>query len=44
MPGRVEEVAAHLIAAEPEYAELASLEKTPVLTIYLNEDYAPLKR
>lgn len=44
MPGKVEEVAARLIAAEPEYAELARLEDTPVLTIYLNEDYAPLKR
>jgi hypothetical protein len=44
MPGRVEEVAARLIAAEPEYAELAKLNDTPVLTIYLNEDYAPLKR
>ncbi|HET7571789.1 MAG TPA: hypothetical protein VFJ77_03870 [Gaiellaceae bacterium] len=44
MPGKVEEVAARLIAAEPEYAELAKLNDTPVLTIYLNEDYAPLKR
>jgi hypothetical protein len=44
MPGKVEEVAARLIAAEPEYAELAALNDAPVLTIYLNEDYAPLKR
>ena len=44
MPGKVEEVAARLVAEEPEYAELAKLDETPVLTIYLNEDYAPLKR
>jgi len=29
---------------EPEYADLARLKDAPVLTIYLNEDYAPLKR
>jgi hypothetical protein len=44
MPGKVEEVAARLIASEPEYAELAKLNDAPVLTIYLNEDYAPLKK
>ena len=44
MPGKVEEVAARLVADEPEYADLARLEDAPVLTIYLNEDYAPLKR
>jgi hypothetical protein len=44
MPGKVEEVAARLIAVEPEYADLARLEDAPVLTIYLNQDYAPLKR
>lgn len=44
MPGKVEEVEACLIAADPEYADLAKLEQTPVLTIYLNEDYVPLKR
>jgi hypothetical protein len=44
MPGKVEEVEARLVAAEPEYAELALLKDAPVLTIYLNEDYAPLKR
>jgi hypothetical protein len=44
MPGKVEEVEARLVAAEPEYAELAKLNEAPVLTIYLNEDYAPLKR
>jgi hypothetical protein len=44
MPGKVEEVAARLVAVEPEYAELASLNDTPVLTIYMNQDYAPLKR
>jgi hypothetical protein len=44
MPGKVEEVAAHLIAEEPEYAEFAKHGDMPVLTIYLNEDYVPLKR
>jgi len=44
MPGKIEEVAARLVAAEPEYAELAKLGEAPVLTIYLNQDYAPLKR
>jgi hypothetical protein len=44
MPGKVEEVAARLIAAEPEYAEFAQRGDAPVLTIYLNEDYAPFKR
>lgn len=44
MPGKVEEVAARLVAEEPEYADLAKLNDAPVLTIYLNEDYAPLKR
>jgi hypothetical protein len=44
MPGKVEEVAARLVADEPEYADLAKLDDAPVLTIYLNEDYSPLKR
>lgn len=42
--GKVEEIAAQLLANESEYAELAELGETPVLTIYLNQDYAPLKR
>jgi len=42
--GKVEEIAAQLLANETEYAELAELGETPVLTIYLNQDYAPLKR
>jgi hypothetical protein len=42
--GKVEEIAARLLATETEYAELAELGDTPVLTIYLNHDYAPLKR
>ncbi|MEJ7567611.1 MAG: hypothetical protein WKF41_05025 [Gaiellaceae bacterium] len=43
VPGKVEEVAARLLANESEYAELAELGDAPVLTIYLNHDYAPLK-
>jgi hypothetical protein len=42
--GKVEEIEARLLANESEYAELAELGETPVLTVYLNEDYAPLKR
>ena len=44
MPGKVEEVAARLVAEEPEYAELGEARREARLTIYLNEDYAPLKR
>jgi hypothetical protein len=44
MPGKVEETPARLLAQDPEYAELGAQGDTPVLTIYLNEDYAPLKR
>jgi hypothetical protein len=44
VPGKVEEIPAKLLADETEYAELAALGETPVLTIYLNHDYAPLKR
>jgi hypothetical protein len=44
VPGKVEEVPARLLANEPDYAEMAARGETPVLTIYLNEDYAPLKR
>jgi hypothetical protein len=44
-PGKTEPVPAkNLAAARPEYADLASLGDKPVLTIYLNEDYAPFKR
>lgn len=42
--GKVEEIAGRLLADEPEYVEFAELGETPVLTIYLNQDYAPLKR
>ena len=44
VPGKVEEIPAQLLANETEYHELAALGETPVLTIYLNQDYAPLKR
>lgn len=44
VPGKVEEVPAVLLANESEYAEFAELGETPVLTIFLNQDYAPLKR
>jgi hypothetical protein len=44
VPGKVEEVSARLLATEPEYAEFAERGDTPVLTIYLNREYAPLKR
>ena len=44
VPGKVEEVAAQLLANESEYAELAALGEMPVLTIFLNREYAPLKR
>ena len=44
VPGKVEEIPARLLADETEYRELAALGETAVLTIYLNQDYAPLKR
>ena len=44
VPGKVEEIPARLLAAEPDYAEMATRGDAPVLTIYLNEDYSPLKR
>jgi hypothetical protein len=44
VPGKVEEIPARLLANEPDYAEMAKGGETLVLTIYLNEDYAPLKR
>lgn len=44
-PGRVEPVPAkHIAAVRPEYAELAALGEKEILTIYLNNDYAPFKR
>ena len=44
-PGRVEEMPARALAeASTEYAELAALGETPVLTILLNDDYSPLKK
>ena len=33
-----------LAEASTEYAELAALGETPVLTILLNDDYSPLKK
>ncbi len=44
VPGKVEEVPAQLLASESEYAEFAALGELPVLTIYLNQDYAPFKK
>lgn len=44
VPGGVEEVPAKDIAAREEYKALAALGDTPVPTIYLNEEYAPLRR
>jgi hypothetical protein len=43
-PGKVEPVPASILAKIPEYAELAGMGEKPVLTIYLNNDYAPFKR
>lgn len=43
-PGKVEPVPASILAKIPEYAELATMGEKPVLTIYLNNDYAPFKR
>jgi hypothetical protein len=43
-PGKVEEVPAAQLAEDEQYKELATLGKTPVLTVFLNEDYSPLKK
>ncbi|HET8556263.1 MAG TPA: hypothetical protein VFL58_03020 [Gaiellaceae bacterium] len=43
-PGKVEPVPASILAKIPEYAELATMGDKPILTIYLNNDYAPFKR
>jgi hypothetical protein len=43
-PGKVEEVPASQLAADEQYKELAALGETPVLTIFLNEDYSALKK
>lgn len=45
VPGHVEEVEAKLLAEEAEdYRELEELGDTKIATIFLNRDYAPLKR
>lgn len=44
VPGSVDEEPAKDIAVREEYKELAALGDTLVPTIYLNEDYAPLRR
>lgn len=43
-PGKVQEVPAVELARDDEYKELHALGETPVLTIFLNEDYSPLKK
>ncbi len=43
-PGKVQEVPAVELARDEEYKELHALGETPVLTIFLNEDYSPLKK
>ena len=44
VPGSVDEVPAKDFAMKPEYEGLAALGDTLIPTIYLNEDYAPLRR
>lgn len=41
---KVEEIPANELAKENQYKQLGELGDTPVLTIFLNEDYSPLKR
>lgn len=43
-PGKVEEVPASELARDEQYKELSVLGQSPVLTIFLNEDYTPLKK
>lgn len=43
-PGKVEQVPAAQLAQDEQYKELATLGQAPVLTIFLNEDYSPLKK
>jgi hypothetical protein len=43
-PGKVDEIEAAQLAQEAQFQELAALGQTPILTIFLNEDYAPLKK
>jgi hypothetical protein len=43
-PGKVEQMPAAQLARDEQYKELAALGQTPVLTIFLNEDYSPLKK
>lgn len=43
-PGKVEEVPAAELAKDAQFNELAELGQLPVLTIFLNEDYSPLKK
>jgi hypothetical protein len=44
VPGHVEQVEARELAANNGYGELARLGATKIPTIFLNRDYAPLKR
>jgi hypothetical protein len=43
-PGKVEEVPASELSQDEQYRELSVLGETPVLTIFLNEDYSALKK
>jgi len=43
-PGKIDEVPASELAQDEEYRELAALGESAVLTIFLNEDYSPLKK
>jgi hypothetical protein len=43
VPGHVEDVPASTLAERPEYAELASAGDVSVPTIWLNQEYGPLK-
>jgi hypothetical protein len=43
-PGKIDEVPASEVAQDEQYRELAELGESPVVTIFLNEDYSPLKK
>lgn len=43
-PGKIDEIPASEVAQDEQYRELAELGESPVVTIFLNEDYSPLKK